>query len=63
MAHENIAYTLGVVKRRLHKTVDRFKRFIEDRGYETGAWREEVHGGSVQSTTLSNGGQGPRRGI
>jgi uncharacterized membrane protein len=62
-ALENVADALGVVKRRLHKTVDQFRRFIEDRGHETGAWREEVHGGSVQSTTLSSGGQGPRRGI
>ena len=35
----------GVVSRKIDKTVDDFKRFIERRGRETGGWRGEVHGG------------------
>jgi len=33
---------LGVVERRVKGDVERFKRFIESRGRETGAWRGEV---------------------
>jgi uncharacterized membrane protein len=33
---------LGVVERRVQGDLDRFKRFIESRGQETGAWRGEV---------------------
>jgi hypothetical protein len=29
----------------VQSTVEDFKQFIESRGQETGAWREEVHGG------------------
>jgi uncharacterized membrane protein len=33
---------LGVVERRVKGDLERFKRFIESRGHETGAWRGEV---------------------
>jgi uncharacterized membrane protein len=39
---ENIGDFLGVVKRRAHGDLERFKEFIEKRGVETGGWRGEV---------------------
>ncbi len=44
-AIENIGDALGVMSSRVQNTVEDFKKFIEDRGTETGAWRGEVHGG------------------
>jgi len=35
---------LGVVSGRAEGDLKRFKEFIEDRGKETGAWREEIPG-------------------
>ena len=40
---------LGFVSRRIEGDLERFKKFIEARGAETGAWRGEIHGGQVQS--------------
>lgn len=34
--------SLGFVRRRAAADLERFKEFIEDRGYETGAWRGEI---------------------
>ena len=34
---------------RVQNTVEDFKKFIENRGQETGAWRGEVHGGQQTS--------------
>jgi uncharacterized membrane protein len=42
---ENVGDAVGVVDRKLEKAVEDFKRLIEQRGQETGAWRGEVHGG------------------
>ena len=42
---ENIGDAVGVVDRKLEKAVEDFKKLIEQRGQETGAWRGEVHGG------------------
>jgi uncharacterized membrane protein/hemerythrin superfamily protein len=39
---ENVGDLLGVVSARVRGDLDRFKRFIEARGSETGAWRGEV---------------------
>jgi uncharacterized membrane protein len=39
---ENVGDKLGVVSRRIHGDLRRFKDFIEARGQETGAWRGEV---------------------
>ena len=36
---------IGVVSGRVETTLEDFKKFIEKRGAETGAWRGEVHGG------------------
>jgi uncharacterized membrane protein len=39
---ENVGDALGVVQSRVAGDLERFKRFIESRGRETGAWRGEV---------------------
>jgi uncharacterized membrane protein len=39
---ENAGDALGVFTSRVEHTVEEFKRFIESRGAETGAWRGEV---------------------
>jgi uncharacterized membrane protein len=39
---ENIGDKLGLVRRRIAGDLERFKKFIESRGVETGAWRGEV---------------------
>ena len=50
-ALEKAGDAVGVLSRRIDKTVDDFKEFIEQRGRETGAWRGEVHGGRETRTT------------
>jgi uncharacterized membrane protein len=42
---ENVGDKLGVLSARVQNTVEDFKKFIEARCTETGAWRGEVHGG------------------
>jgi uncharacterized membrane protein len=42
-ALENVADTLGVVGRRVEGDLERFKKFIQTRRHETGAWRGEIH--------------------
>jgi uncharacterized membrane protein len=39
---ENVGAALGVVQRRITGDLERFKDFIEAKGFETGAWRGEV---------------------
>ncbi|MBB5918908.1 putative membrane protein [Nocardia transvalensis] len=39
---ENVADKLGVIDRRVHGDLERFKNFIEHRGTETGEWRGDV---------------------
>jgi uncharacterized membrane protein len=46
---ENVGDKLGVMSARVQNTVEDFKKFIETRGRETGAWRGEVHGGQKTS--------------
>jgi uncharacterized membrane protein len=46
-AIEKTGSALGVVSARVEGDLKRFKKFIEERGRETGAWRAEVHGGKV----------------
>jgi hypothetical protein len=36
---------LGFVQRRVDGDLERFKKFIEERGTETGAWRGEIEDG------------------
>ena len=45
---ENVGDKLGVVGRRVTGDLERFKRFIESRPHETGAWRGEIEGGQVK---------------
>jgi hypothetical protein len=42
---ENIGDALGVMSARVQNSVEDFKKFVEDRGAETGGWRGEVQGG------------------
>ena len=44
-AVEKVGDAVGVFSSRVQSTVEEFKKFIESRGAETGAWRGEVHGG------------------
>lgn len=46
---ENIGDALGAVSLRVKGDLERFKKFIEERGRETGGWRGEIGGGSVTS--------------
>ncbi|HUG56061.1 MAG TPA: SRPBCC family protein [Candidatus Limnocylindrales bacterium] len=39
---------LGFVTRRVEGDLDRFEKFIEERGSETGAWRGEISAGRVE---------------
>ncbi|RAU90370.1 cyclase [Mycobacterium colombiense] len=39
---ENAADKLGILKARVHGDLERFKKFIESRPGETGAWRGDV---------------------
>lgn len=39
---QHVADALGVTKRRIEAELERFKRFIEARGVETGAWRGSI---------------------
>lgn len=41
-AKEKIADAIGLIKSRVKGDLERFKKFIESRGSETGAWRGEV---------------------
>ena len=42
---ENAGDALGVLSGRVENTLEQFKKFIEQRGRETGGWRGEVHDG------------------
>ncbi|MFF4187636.1 SRPBCC family protein [Streptomyces sp. NPDC001691] len=39
---ENVGDKLGFVKRQVTGDLKRFKKYIEERGHETGAWRGQV---------------------
>jgi uncharacterized membrane protein len=39
---EKVGTAVGSVKHRIEADLERFKKFIEHRGHETGAWRGEV---------------------
>lgn len=39
---EKLGDAIGIVRARAKADLDRFKKFIEERGTETGAWREEI---------------------
>jgi uncharacterized membrane protein len=46
---EKAGDALGVVERRVHGDLERFKEFVESRGQATGAWRGTVDDGRVES--------------
>jgi len=46
---EKVGDTLGFMSGRVAGDLERFKKFIEERGQATGAWRGEIHGGQVES--------------
>ena len=48
-ATEKMGDALGFVAHRVQGDLERFKKFIEARGAETGAWRGEIHGREVTS--------------
>jgi uncharacterized membrane protein len=49
-AAETTGATLGLVTARVKGDLERFKKFIEQRGAPTGQWRGEIHGGEVRRT-------------
>jgi uncharacterized membrane protein len=46
-AAENVGSAVGLVSGRVEGDLERFKKFLEARGRETGGWRGEIRGGSV----------------
>ena len=42
---EKAGDAVGILSARVQQDVENFKKYIESRGTETGAWRGEVHGG------------------
>jgi len=45
---ETVGDKLGFVDRRVEGDLERFKKFVESRGVETGAYRGEIHAGQVE---------------
>jgi hypothetical protein len=45
---ENLGSLIGAMESQVQSSVDDFKKFIESRGQETGAWRGEVHDSKPQ---------------
>jgi hypothetical protein len=45
---ENVGDALGIFGARVQTTVEEFKKFIEKRSADTGAWRGEIHEGKKQ---------------
>ena len=44
-ALEKVGDAVGIMTARVQNSVENFKKYIESRGQESGAWRGEVHGG------------------
>ena len=44
---ENVGSALGLVGRRVQGDLERFAKFIEERGRATGGWAGEIHGQTV----------------
>ncbi|WP_458113550.1 SRPBCC family protein [Arthrobacter sp. R1-13] len=55
-AAENIGAAIGLDSRQVAADLKRFKKFIEEREVETGAWRESVSGGEVSGSSASASG-------
>jgi uncharacterized membrane protein len=50
---ENIGTALGVLSGRVEADLRHFKKFIQERGTETGSWRGEIHQGQVKDPDRS----------
>jgi uncharacterized membrane protein len=48
----------GLVERQAQADVERFRRFVEERGVESGAWRGEVRDGETVAPTSPSMGSG-----
>jgi uncharacterized membrane protein len=57
-ALENAGDAMGVVNGQVQRTVEEFKKFIEERSRETGAWRGEVDDGRVRADTEADSSAG-----
>jgi uncharacterized membrane protein len=55
-AVEKAGDAVGIFSARVQNSVEDFKKFIENRGAETGSWRGEVHGGQKQPSGKPSGG-------
>lgn len=55
---ENLADKLHVIEQQAEADLRKFKEFIEDEGYETGAWRGTIRQGTVTSGDEGTGNQG-----
>jgi uncharacterized membrane protein len=45
---ETVGANIGFLERRVKGDLQRFKKFLESRSAETGAWRGEVHGAQIR---------------
>jgi uncharacterized membrane protein len=45
---EKVGDALGILSSRVQGDLERFQRFMEERGRATGSWRGEIHGDKVQ---------------
>ena len=54
---EKVGDAMGIFSGRVENTVEDFKKFIEKRGQETGAWRGEVRDGQPQGQSGSTPGK------
>jgi uncharacterized membrane protein len=53
-AVQNTGSALGLVTTRIKGDLKRFKKYIETRGVETGAWRGDIHGTQVHAPRSGN---------
>jgi uncharacterized membrane protein len=55
---ENVGAALGFDERQVSKDLERFKELIENQGFESGAWRGEVSGGTRTDTGMGDTAMG-----
>lgn len=58
-AIESLGSALGAVSGRIEGDLERFKKFIQSRGQETGAWRGQIHAGQVLKNDSGTSGGEP----